>query len=310
MNLVEVPGTGRKTTQLGFGCSYLNTSGPGAIDSRRLLDEAYDCGIRHFDTAPRYGQGSCEALLGRFLSCHKGETTVTTKYGLLPPTQTKRIVDAVRRRVKVFPGFLFGPMGGKRGSYKVTEAKASLAESLTNLQTDHIDLFLLHEPNPSDLKNDEFLKFLEESQKDGKIGNFGIGGNASEVPGLFSKSRPYCPVLQFEWSCHQRHVEIPGSYPIHFRAGVPAAKFFKEKFASQPNLAREWSDVVGLDLNEGDNLYALCLKASIAAYPNSLVLFSSRHSIHIRRNVEIVEDAALEKPASLFLGIVEKLNGN
>jgi aryl-alcohol dehydrogenase-like predicted oxidoreductase len=308
MNLVEVPGTGRKTTQLGFGCSYLNTSGAGAIDARRLLDEAYDCGIRHFDTAPRYGQGSCEELLGRFLACHKGETTVTTKYGLLPPTPTKRIIDAVRRRAKFIPGFLFGPMGGKRGSYKVAQATESLAQSLKNLQTEHIDLLLLHEPTPADLKNDDFLRFLEDSQKKGQIGNFGIGGNASEVPKLFSNCRPYCPVLQFEWACHQTHVDIPGSYPIHFRAGIPAAKYFKDRFANNPSEQKKWSDTTGLDLSEGDNLYAVCLKASMAAFPNSLVLFSSRHSDHIRRNVEIAEDISLDKPAVAFLDLIKSIN--
>jgi len=304
MNLVALPGTGRKTTQLGFGCAYLVSDGLGRIESRRLLDEAYDSGIRHFDTAPRYGQGFNEELLGRFFACHKGEITVTTKYGLLPPTQNKRIIDAIRRRYKFFPGFLFGPMGGKKASYRVAEAKASLAESLRKLQLDHIDLFLMHEPEPSDLRNDGLLRFLEESQKAGQIGSFGIGSTEANVSKLYAQRRPYCPVMMFEWGCHKPKIDLTGSYRIHFRSAAPAEKVFKERLSKNPAEMRSWSDAVGLDLTEGDNLYALCLRAAMASYPESIVLFSSRYSQHIRRNVEIAEDRSFDVPTTKFLGLV------
>jgi len=50
----------------------------------RLLETAYDHGIHHFDTAPLYGQGLAESLLGRFARSRRDRLTITTKFGLLP----------------------------------------------------------------------------------------------------------------------------------------------------------------------------------------------------------------------------------
>lgn len=305
MNLVSLPGTGRKTTQLGFGCAYLDSDGTGRIAARSLLDAAYNAGIRHFDTAPRYGQGFNEALVGRFLASHKGELTVTTKYGLLPPTPNKRIIDAIRRRYKFFPGFLFGPMGGKKASYRIADAKASLETSLSKLQVDHIDMFLMHEPEPSDLRNPELLKFLQESQKAGKIGSFGVGATEAAVPKLYAQRRSFCPVMMFEWGCHKPKLDLSEAYRMHFRTAAPSEKYFKSLLEKDPKELRRWCDAVDVDLMEGDNLYALCLKASIAAFPNSLILFSSRYALHIRRTVEIVEDSSLDKAAVKFLELAQ-----
>jgi len=50
----------------------------------RLLEAAWDSGIRHFDTAPLYGQGEAELLLGRFLRNRRDTVSLTSKFGLLP----------------------------------------------------------------------------------------------------------------------------------------------------------------------------------------------------------------------------------
>jgi len=50
----------------------------------RLLETAWDAGIRHFDTAPLYGQGEAETVLGRFLRNRRETLSLTSKFGLLP----------------------------------------------------------------------------------------------------------------------------------------------------------------------------------------------------------------------------------
>jgi aryl-alcohol dehydrogenase-like predicted oxidoreductase len=50
----------------------------------RLLETAWDAGIRHFDTAPLYGQGEAELVLGRFLRTRRDTVSLTSKFGLLP----------------------------------------------------------------------------------------------------------------------------------------------------------------------------------------------------------------------------------
>jgi aryl-alcohol dehydrogenase-like predicted oxidoreductase len=52
----------------------------------RLLEVAFEEGISHFDTAPLYGQGQAEALLGSFARSRRESLTITTKFGLVPKT--------------------------------------------------------------------------------------------------------------------------------------------------------------------------------------------------------------------------------
>src|SRR5437868_13505462 len=106
MQTIPLAGTNRQTTRLGFGCGNLM----GAInrrDSLRLLETAYEAGIRHFDVAPMYGYGEAEACLGEFLQRHRGQITVTTKFGIAPPKRSA--VTKLERRiagptVKQLPG--------------------------------------------------------------------------------------------------------------------------------------------------------------------------------------------------------------
>ncbi len=50
--------------------------------SRALLQQAWDAGVRRFDTAPSYGGGRTEGELGAFLAGRDGVAVVATKVGL------------------------------------------------------------------------------------------------------------------------------------------------------------------------------------------------------------------------------------
>ena len=84
MEQIRLASSGRETTRLGYGCSSI-MGALGRRQSLRLLEAAYDAGIRHFDVAPMYGYGEAESCLGEFLQRHPGQLTVTTKYGIAPP---------------------------------------------------------------------------------------------------------------------------------------------------------------------------------------------------------------------------------
>ena len=83
MERIDLATTGRTTTRLGYGCSSL-MGALGRKESLGLLEAAFDAGVRHFDVAPLYGFGQAESCVGEFLSRHKAEVTVTTKYGIPP----------------------------------------------------------------------------------------------------------------------------------------------------------------------------------------------------------------------------------
>src|SRR5262245_58942461 len=71
--------------RLGFGCARL----PGVLskdDAVELLEAALDSGVSHVDTAPLYGWGEAEPLLGELARRRRSEMTIVTKVGLAPPT--------------------------------------------------------------------------------------------------------------------------------------------------------------------------------------------------------------------------------
>ena len=210
METVELASTGRSTTRLGYGCSSL-MGAMGRKQSIALLEESLEQGIRHFDVAPSYGFGEAERCLGEFVAVHRGEITVTTKFGLAPAKNqpllrfARRVagpvlqgLPALKRRLARGADNIAG--SGAQVQYTVDEARFSLERSLRALNCDRIDLWLLHEAQATDLRDDRLLRFMEDSVAAGKIATFGVGSEAAKIPLLLQQRRPYCRVLQYEWS--------------------------------------------------------------------------------------------------------------
>jgi hypothetical protein len=103
--------TGASLPLLGLGCQRLvDTTNCRASDAQRILETAYELGIRYFDTAWVYGLGQAEERLGRLARTQRGSIWLATK-------TTDRTGDGARRQ---------------------------LEESLARLQTDHVDEWRLH----------------------------------------------------------------------------------------------------------------------------------------------------------------------
>lgn len=307
MDTIALGQTGRFTSRLGFGCSSL-MGARGRKESLASLEAAYDAGIRHFDVAPLYGYGAAEGCLGEFLARHPGELTVTTKYGI-PAAGNQSLMGVARKLagpvIKLLPGMkqrlarvassVSGP--SQRASFTAAQAAESLTRSLTELRTERIDVWLLHEVEPEELQDDELLRFLEQSVADGKIGTFGVGSGREKIPSLLAAVPQYCRVTQFEWSILDPALPASGPFRIHHRALTSTFTELHAKFAAQPELTRVWSDAIGADLAEKETLAALMLKASLLLNPASVILFSSKNPGHIQHNVAIAGDATLDEPA-------------
>ena len=72
-----------KVTRLGLGCyRFTGDFRIPRIDALRLLDRALSLGINYMDTAPQYGAGESEELVGRTLKKHEGKPVfISTKVG-------------------------------------------------------------------------------------------------------------------------------------------------------------------------------------------------------------------------------------
>jgi len=128
-----------------------------------------DTGIRHFDTAPYYGYGEAERVLGEFLREKRDHVTVTTKFGIQPPSVMRNpIVNQLARKILGLAPSLRSILSknaqnlSKTASFSAEAARKSLEQSLKSLRTDRIDLYLLHEPSLTDAASPEIHDFLQE----------------------------------------------------------------------------------------------------------------------------------------------------
>jgi aryl-alcohol dehydrogenase-like predicted oxidoreductase len=149
--------TGLKISRLGLGCG--NFGGVGSApefygrgeneeQAFALMDRALDAGINFFDTADAYGGGRSETFIGRWLA-EKGS----------------RARDQLLLSSKVFNPV--GPGPNDRGLSRVHILR-QVDASLARLQTDRLDMYLIHEPDP-ETPLEETMQALEDLVRAGKV---------------------------------------------------------------------------------------------------------------------------------------------
>jgi aryl-alcohol dehydrogenase-like predicted oxidoreductase len=134
-----------KVSIVGLGCNNfggrLDAAGVSAV-----VNAALDSGINFFDTADVYTQGESEELLSRALAGRRSQAVVATKFG----------------------NKMEGQGSGASAAYIQTAVEASLRR----LNTDYIDLYQLHRPDP-EIPIAETLGALDELVKAGKVREIG-----------------------------------------------------------------------------------------------------------------------------------------
>src|SRR5215472_13137984 len=100
MREIELPGIAIKIPVIGFGCSSLASL--GHRKALRVLESAFDAGVRHFDVARYYGYGEAEGILGTFIKSRRADVTITTKFGIEPPRRTSALRVALRAGRRFF----------------------------------------------------------------------------------------------------------------------------------------------------------------------------------------------------------------
>ena len=140
--------SGLEVSVIGLGCNNFGGMIP-SIDldaARRVIHTALDEGITLFDTADSYGiDGGSEKTLGATLGAHRHEIVLATKFGS-PMNRAKS------QRYN----------GSRDYIMKAVES------SLRRLNTDYIDLYQLHFPDPQ-TPIEETLRALDDLVRQGKV---------------------------------------------------------------------------------------------------------------------------------------------
>jgi aryl-alcohol dehydrogenase-like predicted oxidoreductase len=145
---------GPEVTVVGLGTNNFG----GRIDyaaSKAVIDEAIEQGITLFDTADIYSQGTSEEFIGRALEGRRDRVLVATKFGKPldeNPSESRGSRDYVRWAVE---------------------------GSLRRLRTETIDVYQMHEPDPS-TPIEETLEALHELVREGKVRYIGSSNFSAE----------------------------------------------------------------------------------------------------------------------------------
>jgi len=163
-----------ETSVIGFGCHPLGRGQYGALDDDEAIaavHAARDAGVTLYDTAAVYGWGYSEKLLGRALKGWRENVVVVTKGG---------------RRWE--PGITDRRVGPRSDSSRQF-IEQGIEESLRNLQTDYIDLYLIHWPDPA-RSFEEPMETLLRAQEAGKIRHAGVSNFSVEQMAESLKTMP------------------------------------------------------------------------------------------------------------------------
>ena len=189
-----------RTRRLGFTDLELTTVGLGTLAiggpwdfgwgpqddaaSVATIHRALDLGINWMDTAPAYGLGHSEEIVGKAIRGRRDDVIVATKCGLVWDNPSTRSVES---------------------RLKAASVRKEAEASLRRLQVDVIDLYQIHWPNP-DVDLEEAWEEIARLVEEGKVRYAGVSNFSVEQ---IERARRIHPVasLQPPYSMVQRSVE-------------------------------------------------------------------------------------------------------
>jgi aryl-alcohol dehydrogenase-like predicted oxidoreductase len=124
------------------------------VDARAVVARAIDLGVNFFDTAESYGNGRSERALGEALGERRKDILIATKWG----------------------GVGFPPLPGPQKEKRIGSRDyilRAVEASLRNLNTDYIDLYQFHRPDPQ-TPIEETLRAADDLIRAGKVRYIGL----------------------------------------------------------------------------------------------------------------------------------------
>ncbi|AHC51195.1 aldo/keto reductase [Sulfolobus acidocaldarius SUSAZ] len=156
MRTRTISNTGIEISELGIGLWSLVTKEWGADVNKAedILRRAFELGINFYDTADVYGEGLGERILAKVFSSKRDRVVILTKIGL---------------------DFYHNSVNGKYPrNYSLDYLSFAFEKSLERLNTDYVDILMIHNPKINDIRNKKLYDFLDSLRKDGKARVIGV----------------------------------------------------------------------------------------------------------------------------------------
>ena len=182
MQSYQFPGTDLNVSRLCFGCwgitSDFHWGDRVESESIGAMKAAIDSGVNFFDTAPMYGDGASEQLLGKFLN-----------------------ENSLRQQVVVASKI-------RPANMSFDQVIAECEESLTRLGTDYLDLYQTHWTHP-EIPISETWGAMVELKKQGKVRHIGVcNAGVNDLDDVAKTQRPLTNQLPYNLISRMIEFEI------------------------------------------------------------------------------------------------------
>ena len=180
---LEITRVGIGTAPIGSTPDWRIYWGPqDESEAIRTIETALDLGINWADTAPFYGWGKAERIVGKALRGKRDRVYIFTKCGTLRNEQ-----------------------GIEREDLSPANIRREVETSLRNLQTDYIDLYQFHDPDPN-TPIEESWAAMQTLIQEGKVRYGGLSNHTIE---LMQRAMTVAPITsnQHQYNLLNRDIE-------------------------------------------------------------------------------------------------------
>jgi len=180
---LEITRVGIGTAPIGSTPDWRIYWGPqDESEAIRTIEAALDLGVNWIDTAPFYGWGRAEQIVGKALQGKRDNVYIFTKCGTLQNEQ-----------------------GGEREDLSPASIRREVEMSLRNLKTDYLDLYQFHDPDPN-TPIEESWAAMQTLIEEGKVRYGGLSNHTIE---LMERAMTVAPITsnQHQYNLLNREIE-------------------------------------------------------------------------------------------------------
>ena len=236
MHTYRIPHTNLDVSRIAYGCMQLSTAwddNPLTDGERKrtaaLVDTALEQGINLFDHADIYARGKSERLFGELLQA------------------SPRLRQSMLLQSKC--GIRFGgdphPESPARYDFSYEHLVGSVEGILQRLHTDHLDLLLLHRPDPL-CEPQEVARAFDDLQRSGKVRHFGVSNHdASQIALLQRHLDQRLVVNQIQLSLLHHHPISAGILVNQAGTDTAGATGILDYCRQHDILVQAWSPLAG-----------------------------------------------------------------
>ncbi len=272
--------TGTRLTRFGLGGAQLGNLGRVTTDAQAhsAVEEAWNRGVRLFDTAPHYGLGYSERRLGALLADRtRHDYVLSTKAGrtLVPQDHATGQLDD--------GGFAVPAAFRRAFDFSRDAILRGVEQSLERLGLDRLDIVYLHDPDEHwEQASSDGIGALVELRDQGVVAAIGVGMNQSAMPARFVRETDIDVVMLAGRYTLLEQPALDDLLPAALEHGVGIVNVgvYNSGLLSRPRVAPDATydyAPAPRDLIERANAIAVVCEQFGSDLPTAAMQFSLRH---------------------------------